>query len=126
MSKEPAMSEQGEIQVPVSVKSRHLPDNASGSKDYAREKFTRLSRFCPRLQAVEIMLQPEGDQWKCEATLHMERADPLLVQAAAGDLHSAADAAVDKAERQLVRDKERGKERISERRRSKSSGRFST
>ena len=119
------MADQDDNAVPVAVKSRHLPDSAQGAKDYAREKFARLGKFSPRLLSVDVMLQPDGDAWKCEATLHMDRSDPLIVHASAGDLNSAADSALDKAERQLIREKEKEKEgRISERRKSKSSGRF--
>jgi len=94
----------------VTVNSRHLNEPAQ-AKAYALEKFGRIGRFSPSLRTVTVMLQPEGMQFTCEATLIQDHHARIAVSMMSGDLNSAIDMAVERAERLLVREKERVSER---------------
>ena len=94
----------------LTINSRHLEDPAPAKK-YAEEKFGRIGKFSLKLRTVQVMLQPEGGQFLCEAVLTQDHSPRIVVAVQAGDLNSAIDLAVDRAERLLVREKERVSER---------------
>lgn len=104
--------------IKVTVKSRHV-DEPTAVKAYAAEKFGRMGKYSQALRTIDVMLQPGGGTlWECEAIMQQDRHPTIVLSIVAGDLHSAVDLALERAERMLTRVKERTSSR------NQRSGRF--
>ena len=76
-------------------------------KEYAEEKFSRIGRFFQAAHKVEIILKDEDRKKHCEALIRIKNRDHLVIDVAREHMYEAIDLAVDKAERQLRRLKEK-------------------
>ena len=94
----------------INIRSRRV-ELPNDTKAYAQEKFARLERYNQNLRAVDVMLDEDNRQFHCEAILHLDNRESVVVDVAAPTFNGAIDAASDKCVRQLNRDKERSSER---------------
>jgi putative sigma-54 modulation protein len=68
-------------------------------------------KYYQRITRVEVILKPEKDKHSAEMIISASRGTQLVGKTLHEDIHAAIDLLVDKMERQLVRFKERLKDR---------------
>lgn len=100
----------------LSISGHHV-DITDALRAYASEKVLRLERHNDHVTNGHLVLTVEKLVQRAEATLHVVGGE-VFADAEAADLYAAIDLLVDKLDRQLVRHKERGVERLQGRNRS--------
>lgn len=80
-------------------------------KKYALEKMRKLGKFYNNITKIEIVMNSEKEQHSAEALISVSRGNRLVGSVQHDDPRAAIDLVVDKMERQLVRFKERQKDR---------------
>ena len=85
-------------------------------KNYALEKVKKLGRFFNNITKIEIIMDLEKDMHSADALISVSRGNRLVGRALHEDAHGAIDLVIDKMERQLVRFKEKVKDRRGSRR----------
>jgi putative sigma-54 modulation protein len=90
----------------VLISGRHMRVSAA-VKDYCQEKAEKLTRFYDRVQSIEVILDGQSGVHSAEMIVHADRTDPFVAAEQRDDLYAAIDVVVDKVERQLVRHKEK-------------------
>ena len=93
-----------DVQIEVTVRN---PSVREGMKAYARKKAERLVRYYNRVQAIRVLLDVEGLDFRCEMIADLERMHDLVGRARSGEMREAIDQAVDRVERQLHEHKDR-------------------
>ena len=94
----------------IEITGRH--DNSSQEvKDYAREKARKVLKYFNNITKVQVILDSEKDNHTAEMIISVSRGTQLVGQATHAEIHAAIDLLIDKMERQLVRFKERLKDR---------------
>ena len=89
------------------ITGRHI-ELTEAMRDYAIKKVDRLSKFSKRLSEIEVIIDSEGTSNKVEIISRVtNHANPLVVTSSNEDAYACLDAAVDKMERQLIKDKEK-------------------
>lgn len=94
----------------LSISGHHV-DITDALRAYASEKVLRLERHNDHVTNGHLVLTVEKLVQRAEATLHVVGGE-VFADAEATDLYAAIDLLVDKLDRQLVRHKERGVERL--------------
>ena len=79
-------------------------------KEYAEEKAQRLERYFDGTHRIEVVMSREGDQSVVELLISATGRQ-IVSESRAPDLYAAFDAVLDKAEKQLIRHKEKLRER---------------
>ena len=92
----------------VTVTGRH-PGITPHVKEYAENKVNRLERYFDGTQRVEVIMRREADDSIAELII-TARGRQIICEARDPDLYAAIDLALDKAENQLTRYKEKRKE----------------
>ncbi len=92
------------------------PAVTSANKAHAEEKLSRLGRYFNGIEKIEAVLGRVGDEASVEIVISIPRARSIVCRAQARDLYAAIDLALDKAEAQLTRHKERVRQRKHPRR----------
>ena len=92
----------------ITVTGRH-PGITSHVREYAEKKASRLERFFDGTQAVEVIMGREGDQCSVELVISAS-GRKIVSESQEPDLYAAIDLVLDKAEKQLIRYKEKLKE----------------
>lgn len=87
------------------------PTVTSANKSHAEEKLSRLGRYFGGIEKIEAVLGRVGDEASVEIVISIPRARPIVCRSQARDLYAAIDLALDKAETQLTRHKERVRQR---------------
>ena len=77
------------------------------AKDYAREKASKLIKFYDRLQGVEIIIGHESRRFHVEMVAETDHRETIVASEAHEDLYASVDLVMDKMGRQLVRHKEK-------------------
>ena len=95
----------------VAKKIEILPD----VRETIREKLSKLEKFNLKAHSLDAVIKAEERSVACELIIRVDSHDSLVVEASGDTIQAAVDVAVDKAERQL----RKGKERDSVRRRAK-------
>jgi putative sigma-54 modulation protein len=85
-------------------------------KNYALEKVKKLDKYYNNITKIEVVLNSVKEQHSAEAVISVSRGTRLVGRALHEDARAAVDLVVDKMERQLVRFKERLKDRRGGRR----------
>lgn len=85
-------------------------------KNYALDKVKKLGRFFNNITRIEITMDSEKDQHSADALISVSRGTRLVGRGVHEDAHAAIDLVIDKMERQLVRFKEKVKDRRGSRR----------
>lgn len=93
----------------ITVTGRH-PGITPHVKEYAEEKSSRLERYFDGTHRIEIIMSREGDQSLVELLISATGRQ-IVCESRAPDLYAAFDAVLDKAEKLLIRYKERLRER---------------
>ena len=96
------------MNIEVTVKHDH---DSQEVRDYALEKSKKVLKYYQRITKVEVILKPEKDKHSAEMIISVSRGTQLVGKAIHEDIHAAIDLLTDKMERQLVRFKERLKDR---------------
>ncbi|MBN1342932.1 MAG: ribosome-associated translation inhibitor RaiA [Phycisphaerae bacterium] len=94
----------------ISVSGRHLELSAE-LRSYAESKAGKLTRFYDRLQAVEVVLDGEGNGFEAEVIATAEHKSVFVAKERGEDMYAAVDLVMDKIERQLTKHKERFRNR---------------
>jgi len=96
--------------VQISVTGRHVTVTED-LKGYAADKAGKLPRFYDRVQAIEVILDHEGDSFTVDMIVTAEGKNHFIAHEAGPDMFALIDLIVDKLERQLRRHKERFRNR---------------
>lgn len=94
----------------ISVTGRHV-NVTEEVKAYAREKASKLPRFYDRVQAIEVILDVEGDSFTIDMIVSAEGRNHFIAHEVGPDTFALIDLITDKLERQLTRHKERFRNR---------------
>lgn len=94
----------------ISVTGRHV-NVTEEVKRYAGDKAGKLPRFYDRVQAIEVTLDHEGDNFTVDMIVTAEGKNHFIAHEAGPDMFALIDLIVDKLERQLKRHKERFRNR---------------
>lgn len=90
----------------ITVVGRHL-EVTNDVKEYVESKVGKLDRFFERLGGVKITLSSEGQEMAVEITAGATKGVQIFAEAKGENLFAALDLAVDKAERQVTKHKEK-------------------
>ena len=93
----------------LSISGHHV-DLTDSLNDYIEQKFERLERHYDHITQVHVILTVEKLHHKAEANAHVTGAE-LFANADAEDMYAAIDLKVDKLDRQLIKHKEKTKDR---------------
>lgn len=80
-------------------------------KEYALAKAQKILKYQQKITRVEVILKPVKDKHAAEMIISAARGTQLVGKVVHEDIHAAVDLLMDKMERQLVRFKERLKDR---------------
>jgi putative sigma-54 modulation protein len=82
---------------------------ADALKDYAEDKIDRLDHFFDRINSINVLLDKQGNNNRCEIEIAAARGGHHFVASVTNDddMHAAIDLCVDKSERQLNKFKEK-------------------
>ncbi len=90
----------------IVVTGRHV-DVSDEVRSYAQDKAGKLHRFYDRIQAIEVVLDHESEQFTTEILVRVDRHDTFVAKESGPDTFALIDLVVDKLERQLTRYKEK-------------------
>jgi putative sigma-54 modulation protein len=93
----------------LSLTGHHL-DITDALRGYVQEKLQRLERHFDHVTNVHVVLSPEKNQQKAEATVHISGAD-VFADSTHDDMYAAIDALIDKLDRQVIKHKEKVQDR---------------
>lgn len=88
----------------VTVKSDDVP---AALRDYADRKVNDIEHFGQSFLKGEVVLDVQRHETFCEIVLHPRRGPNFVATVKADDGRTAVDRAVDKIERQVLKDKEK-------------------
>ncbi len=94
----------------ISVTGRHV-NVTEEVKEYAEQKAGKLVRFYDRIQAIEVVLDVEGDDFTIDMIATAEGRNNFIAHEAGPDTFALIDLITDKLGRQLKRHKERFRNR---------------
>jgi len=94
----------------IEITGRH-DNNSKEVRDYAYEKAKKVLKYFKNITKVEVILDSAKDNHSAEMIISAAKGAPLVGHVVNPDIHAAIDLLVDKMERQLVRFKERLKDR---------------
>lgn len=93
----------------ITVTGHHV-DVTSSMRNYVEDKLKRLQRHSENLNDIQIILSVEKVRQKAEGNIHMSGCK-LYADATEPDMYAAIDLLMDKLDRQLIRQKEKNKNR---------------
>lgn len=86
--------------------SGHHVDVTPALRDYVNTKLERLSRHFDQITNTHVVLTVEKSRQRADATIHVSGAD-LAASAESEDMYAAIDFLADKLDRQLIKHKEK-------------------
>lgn len=89
----------------VTITARHV-DVPANVKEYAQEKAERLLRFYDRIQAIEVIVDNEGDEFSVEILANAGARHEFIAKDIGPDTFALIDVTVGKLERQITKHKE--------------------
>lgn len=92
----------------ISISGLHM-SLSDELRDYATSKFERVERIYHGILSIEIILKNDDRKRHCEVIIHTRHQKNPVIDACGDEFNEAIDLAVDKAERQLRRLKEKSK-----------------
>ena len=92
----------------ITVTGRH-PGITPHVREYAEEKASRLERYFDGTNRIEVIMRKQGDESVVEILISATGRQ-IVSESRATDLYAAIDAVLDKAEKQLIRYKEKLRE----------------
>ena len=94
----------------IEVSGRHV-NVTEELRSYAQEKASKLPRFFDRVQAIEVILDHEGEGFTVDMIVSAEGKNHFHAHESGSEMFALIDLIVDKMERQLRRHKERFRNR---------------
>ena len=95
----------------ITITARHV-SISEDIKRYARDKSEKLLRFYDRIQAIQVVIDYEGDEFTVEMIVNAEARNEFVAHESGSDTQALIDVTVDKLERQLTKHKERLRNRM--------------
>lgn len=95
----------------INVSGHHVEVTDSLRK-YVESKLDRLERHYDRITNMQVILSVEKQRQKAESTVRIEGGE-VFADAESDDLYAAIDMLADKLDRQLIKQKEKAKDRKS-------------
>ena len=92
------------MRVSLVERSGHVSEAA---KEYARDKAGKLAKYFDRLEGVEVIITQESQKYQVEMIARTDHRQTFVASEVHEDVRASVDLVVDKMERQLVRHKER-------------------
>lgn len=92
------------MNIQLTAKKIDIPQDI---REYAKEKFSKLEKFNSNIQNIEVVIKAEERSIACEAIIHLDKHDPIVITVESDTIQAAVDLAESKAERQLRKSKER-------------------
>jgi len=80
-------------------------------RDYVESKVAKLSRFYDRIHEVEVVLGHESEQFTAEMIVRADRKHTFVARETGPDTFVLIDMVIEKLERQLIRHKEKNRNR---------------
>jgi len=96
--------------VQITITGRHV-SIGDEIKQYAREKAEKLLKFFDRIQAIEVVIDHEGEEFTVEMIVNAGARNEFVASEIGADTQGLIDLTIDKLERQLTRHKERWRDR---------------
>jgi putative sigma-54 modulation protein len=93
----------------TNVSGHHL-EVTDALKQYVETKLQRLERHFDRITNTNVILSIEKQRQKSEATIRISGGE-VFAEAEADDMYAAIDLMTDKLDRQLIKQKEKSKDR---------------
>jgi len=90
--------------------SGHHVDVTPAIRNYVETKVDRLERHFDRITKIDVILTVEKQRQKAESTVRISGGE-VFADAESDDLYAAIDKLVDKLDRQLIKQKEKIKDR---------------
>ncbi|MBN1257910.1 MAG: ribosome-associated translation inhibitor RaiA [Planctomycetes bacterium] len=90
----------------INITGRHF-ELSDAIRTYAAEKAEKLQKFFNGVTTTDILLKSEDRTFHCEIILHINNNPDVVIDVAHESMYAAIDLALDKAQRQLRRHKER-------------------
>jgi putative sigma-54 modulation protein len=90
----------------INITGRHF-DLSDAITEYVNEKLDRLERVFNGVTEVEILLKGEDRTLHCEIIMHISNKPNIVIDVADDSMYAAIDLAIDKAQRQLRKHKEK-------------------
>ena len=95
----------------ITITGRHV-SVGDEVKQYARDKSEKLLKFYDRIQAIEVIIDHEGEEFTVELIVNAGARNEFVAREAGADTLALIDLTVDKLERQLTKHKERLRDRM--------------
>lgn len=95
----------------ITITGRHVSVGEE-IKQYARDKSEKLLRFYDRIQAIQVVIDHEGDEFTVEMIVTAGARNEFVAHETGSDTQALIDVTVDKLERQLTKHKERLRNRM--------------
>ncbi len=80
-------------------------------RDYVESKVAKLPRFYDRIHEVEVVLDHESEQFTAEMIVRADRKHTFVARETGPDTFALIDMVIEKLERQLIRHKEKNRNR---------------
>lgn len=90
--------------------SGHHVEVTDALRDYVTNKFDRLNRHFDQITRGHVVLTVEKSRQRADATVHVSGAD-LAASSESEDMYAAIDLLADKLDRQLIKHKEKIKDK---------------
>ena len=100
----------GDSIVQISVTGRHV-EVTEDVKEYAEKKMAKLPRYYDRVQAIQVILDHESENFAVEVIVSAQGTNPIIARDVGPDTFALIDGLADKLERQLTKLKERFRNR---------------
>jgi putative sigma-54 modulation protein len=91
----------------IQITGRHI-NITDAIRDFVNKKFERIERHTDQVTRASMVLNVEKGQHHAEINLHISGKD-VVAQTTDKDMYAAIDAAMDKADRQILKHKEKAK-----------------
>jgi putative sigma-54 modulation protein len=92
-----------------SFSGRHV-DVSQDVKTYAQKKLAKMPRYYDRIKAINVVLDHESDNFSVEVIVSAD-GNPIVAREVGPDTFALIDLVADKVERQLIKHKERFRNR---------------
>jgi len=94
----------------IKITGRHM-EITEALRSYAEKKVSRVVNKYNRVSEIEVLFESEAMTQTVEIILKADNHQPFVVRHSEEDAYASLDAAIDKIERQLVRHKEKTRNR---------------
>ncbi|MCL2001403.1 MAG: ribosome-associated translation inhibitor RaiA [Planctomycetes bacterium] len=92
------------MNIQITAKKIDIPQDI---REFAREKFSRIEKFNSKVQGVDAVIKAEEHGIICELIIRISNREPVIIEVSGDSIQACVDLALNKAERQVRKDKER-------------------